>query len=156
MHIVAFRPDCLSKTGRIIITTAALPAVLLLCAFMQPQLPETIYDGIHHSTLIETYRRAYEHIGMTRMKVVTEATSKAPDGTVSTVKTYTFACPSVPGSHADPCSTTFSISASVKDDICRDCRITRTSYSGDPVAYEKATAEIRRVLGKSVPSAFGK
>ncbi|WP_431637033.1 hypothetical protein ACQVBX_05700 [Dyella sp. KULCS107] len=156
MHIISSPGGRLRKAGRTVIVTAALPAVLLLCAFMKPQLPETIYDGTHYSTLIETYQHAYEHAGMTNMKVVTEATGKAPDGTVSTVKTYTFACPAVPGSHSDPCSATFSISASVKDDICRDCRITRTSYSGDPAVDEKATTEIRRVLGKSVPSAFGK
>jgi hypothetical protein len=156
MHIVTSSRDRRSEAGRIVTATATLPAVLLLCAFMKPQLPETIYDGTRHSTLIETYQRAYERAGMTKMKVVTEATSKAPDGTVSTVKTYTFACPSVPGGHAEPCGTTFTISASVKDDICRDCRITRTSYSGDPSADEKATAEIRRVLGKSVPSVSGK
>lgn len=155
MYIIASSRDRWSNGGRILIAMATLPAALLLCAFMKPQLPETIYDGTRHSALIETYQRAYERVGMTKMKVVTEDTSKAPDGTVSTIKTYTFACPSMHGSHEEPCSTTFSISASVKDDICRDCRITRTSYSGTPVADEKATAEIRRVLGKSVPSVSG-
>src|SRR5690242_7595385 len=152
MQIISSPEGRLRKAGRTVIVTSALPAALLLCAFMKPQLPETIYDGTHYSTLIETYQRAYGRAGMTKMKVVTEATSNGPDGTVSTVKSYTFACPAVPGSRSDPCSATFSISAFVKDDICRDCRITRTSYSGDPAADEKATTEIRRVLGKSVPS----
>jgi hypothetical protein len=156
MQIISSLEGRLRKAGRTVIVTSALPAALLLCAFMKPQLPETIYDGTHYSTLIQTYQRAYGRAGMTKMKVITEATSNGPDGTVSTVKTYTFACPSLPGSHAEACGTTFTISASVKDDICRDCRITRTSYSGDPAADEKATAEIRRVLGKSVPSASGK
>lgn len=156
MQIISSPEGRLRKAGRTVMVTSALPAALLLCAFMKPQLPETIYDGTHYSTLIETYQRAYGRAGMTKMKVVTEATSNGPDGTVSTVKSYTFACPAVPGSRSDPCSATFSISAFVKDDICRDCRITRTSYSGDPAADEKATTEIRRVLGKSVPSAGGK
>lgn len=156
MQIISSPEGRLRKAGRTVIVTSALPAALLLCAVMKPQLPETIYDGTHYSTLIETYQRAYGRAGMTKMKVVTEATSNGPDGTVSTVKSYTFACPAVPGSRSDPCSATFSISAFVKDDICRDCRITRTSYSGDPAADEKAMTEIRRVLGKSVPSAGGK
>lgn len=156
MQIISSPEGRLRKAGRTVIVTSALPAALLLCAFMKPQLPETIYDGTHYSTLIETYQRAYGHAGMTKMKVVTEGASKAPDGTVSTIKTYIFACPAVPGSRSDPCGATFSISAFVKDDICRDCRITRTSYSGDPAADEKATTEIRRVLGKSIPSAGGK
>jgi hypothetical protein len=55
--------------------------------------------------------------------------------------------------HEEPCGTTFSISAAVKDDVCHDCRVTRISYSGDPANDEKAVAEIRRALGKSPPSA---
>lgn len=152
MYIRASSRDRPSNGSRIVIAMAALPTALLLCAFMKPQLPQAIYDGTRHDTLIETYRRAYRHIGMTKMKVLTESTSKAPDGTVSTVSTYTFACPSAPGSHAEPCGATFGISANVKDDICRDCRVTRTGYSGDPAANEKAIAEIRRVLGENAPS----
>lgn len=85
---------------------------------------------------------------MTEMTVVTEAQSKALDGTVSAVRIYSFSCPSPSMRHEEPCSTTFSISASVKDDVCHDCRVTRTSYSGDPMTDEKAVAGIRRVLGK--------
>lgn len=130
----------------------ALPAVCLLCGFMKPQLPQTIYDGTRYSVLIETYKHAYAQVGMTKMEVITEGESKAQDGTVSAVRTYSFSCPSSSVHHETPCGTTFSISASVKDDVCHDCRVTRTSYSGDPLDDEKATAEIRRVLGRSPPA----
>jgi hypothetical protein len=137
---------------RFVAAAFALSAAFFLCGFMKPQLPETIYDGTHYSALIETYKRAYAQVGMTKMKLVTEAESKAVDGTVSAVRTYSFSCPSPSSRYEEPCGTTFSISASVKDDICHDCRVTRTSYSGDPMIDEKAATEIRRVLGKSPPA----
>ena len=130
----------------------ALLAVCFLCGFVTPQLPETIYDGSRYSVLIETYRHAYAQVGMTKMEVITEGESEAQDGTMSAVRTYSFSCPSPSTRHETPCATTFSISASVKDDVCHDCRVTRTSYSGDPLDDEKATAEIRRVLGRSPPA----
>jgi hypothetical protein len=133
---------------RVVAAALALPAVFFLCGFMKPQLPETIYDGTRYSALIETCKLAYAHVGMTKMKVVTEAQSKALDGTVSAVRIYSFSCPSSSMRHEEPCGSTFSISASVKDDVCHDCRVTRTSYSGDPTTDEKAVAGIRRVLGK--------
>jgi hypothetical protein len=126
--------------------------VCFLCAFTQPQLPQTIYDGTHYSVLIETYKHAYAQVGMTRMNVVTEAEGEAHEGTVSAVRTYSFSCPSSSTHHETPCGTTFSISASVKDDVCHDCRVTRTSYSGHPMDDEKAAAEIRRVLGRGPPA----
>jgi len=152
MHVTASSRDRLLSGGRVVLTMAALPFVLLLCAFQKPQLPQTIYDGTRYSTLIDTYRRAYERVGLTEMTVVAEAMNRSPDGTVSTVDTYTFACPSA-RNRVTPCNTTFSVSAAVKNGICHDCRITRTSYVGDPAIDEWATAEIRRVLGKSVPPA---
>lgn len=130
----------------------ALSAVCFLCGFVKPQLPQTIYDGTRYSVLIETYKHAYAQVGMTKMEVVTEGESKAQDGTVSAVRTYSFSCPSSSTHHKTPCGTTFRISASVKDDVCHDCRVTPTSYSGDPLDDEKATAEIRRVLGRSPPA----
>ena len=155
MHATASCRPRLLGGSRIVIAAGALPFLLLLCAFQKPQLPQTIYGGTRYSVLIETYRHAYARAGMAKMTVVEDFSSKAPDGTVSTIRTYTFACPSAHGNRVEPCSTTFSISASVKNGICGDCRITRTSYVGDPAADEKATAEIRRVLGKSVPSMSG-
>lgn len=138
---------------RHVVTAAfALLAVFFLCGFTSLRLPSTIYDGTRYSALIETYKRAYARIGMTKMKVVTRAESKALDGTVSAVRIYSFSCHSSPVRHEEPCGTTFSISAAVKDDVCHDCRVTRTSYSGDPANDEKAVAEIRRVLGKSPPA----
>jgi hypothetical protein len=137
----------------IVAATFALPAVLLLCGFTSLRLPSTIYDGTRYSTLIDTYKRAYARIGMTKMKVVTRAEIKALDGTISAVRIYSFSCPSSSMRHEEPCGTTFSISAAVKDDVCHDCRVTRISYSGDPANDEKAVAEIRRALGKSPPSA---
>lgn len=136
----------------IIAAAFMLPTICFLCGFMKPQLPETIYDGTRYSALIETYKRAYAQVGMTKMKVITEAQTEAPDGTVSSVRAYSFSCPSSSMRHEEPCGTTFSISAAVKDDVCHDCRVTRTSYSGDRANDEKAVAEIRRVLGKSPPA----
>jgi hypothetical protein len=52
---------------RVVAAALALPAMLFLCGFMKPQLPETIYDGTRYSALIETCKLAYAHAGMTKM-----------------------------------------------------------------------------------------
>lgn len=127
---------------------SVMVAGVFLCGFMKPQLPQTIYDGTRYAALIATYEHAYAVVGMTIVKVVAEAESTESDGTVRTVKTFTFSCPKSPKASEDACSVSFSISAAVKDGICRDCRVTRTSYAGDPAADKKALREIRRVLGK--------
>jgi len=129
--------------------TLAMAAGFLLCGFMKPQLPQTIYDGTHYDALIAAYEHAYVAVGMTTVKIVSEAESRESDGTVRTVKTFTFSCPKSPKLSEDTCSVSFSISAAVKGGICQDCRVTRTSYVGDPAADEKALREVRKALGKA-------
>jgi hypothetical protein len=69
------------KWRRVTAAPSVLMATLLLSGFTKPQLDQTIYDGVRHSTLIEVHRWAYAHVGMTKMSVVTDATGNTPDGT---------------------------------------------------------------------------
>lgn len=138
--------------GRVATGASVLTASLMLCGFTKPQLPETIYDGARYSALLSTYKHAYAAVGMTSAKIAIEAQNRGADGATLTILTLSLSCPKSRKASEAPCSAEFSIRAVIKGDICHDCRVTRTSYAGDPTADEKASREIRKTLGKSVPA----
>lgn len=131
--------------------SAAVLMIAVLSGFTKLLTPITTYTGIPASRLAEVYQRAYARVGMTVVSVTTDDAVKNPDGTSFTIKSYSFSYPSEAKRHDKTGGTVFSIGASTRNGICIKCDITRTSYWGDPKADEKATNEIRRLLGKSVP-----
>jgi hypothetical protein len=131
-----------------LVTTIA--TYILLCGFMKPITPVTSYTGIPYAKLVAVYQSAYAHVGMTQVEVTSVQSENLEDGTLSTIKDYSFSYP--PGAkHRKTGGTIFGVIALTKDGICVECNITRTGYWADPAADLKATNEIKRILGKSVP-----
>jgi hypothetical protein len=117
---------------------------------MTPVTPVTRYTDIPYEKLVAVYQSAYAHVGMTQVEVISVRSGNLEDGTLSTIKDYSFSYPPRVKDRKTG-GTIFGVIALTKDGICIECNITRIGYWAGPAADLKATNEIKRILGKSAP-----
>ncbi len=135
-------------------TFIATGAILLLCGF-RPVTPTVTYTHLPFSKVIGVYRDAYAHAGMRHMTVTTESRQRYADGSTDFIGTYGFSYPASALKNGKSGGIVFSVRALLKHGTCIECSFSCRFYTADPAADGKATVEIKRRLGQSLPAVFG-